>query len=183
MYRYIAFLRAINVGGRNVKMDVLRGFFETLGYADVRTFIASGNVLFKAAGTGGGELQPEIERYLLEKLGYEVATFVRTPDEVRSIIAYEPFSHAELEAAAALNIAFLHEPLDTDARLRLSELETGIDHFHTHGTEVWWLCSARQSESKFSNAVFERKLGIKTTLRGLNTLRRLTAKFPASDED
>ena len=75
---YIAFLRAINVGGRTVKMDRLRGLFEHLGYADVETFIASGNVIFQSPAEDTRALEQQIEAHLAASLGYEVATFVRT---------------------------------------------------------------------------------------------------------
>ena len=78
MTLYIAFLRAINVGGRTVKMDRLRGLFEQVGYADVETFIASGNVIFRSPAEDTQALERQIEAHLAASLGYEVAAFVRT---------------------------------------------------------------------------------------------------------
>ena len=82
MPRCVAFLRAINVGGRTVKMDYLRSLFEDLGFADVETFIASGNVVFESKSKGVEALAKKIESRLGGALGYEVATFLRTDAQI-----------------------------------------------------------------------------------------------------
>ena len=91
MARYIAFLRAINVGGRTVKMDRLRELFEAMKFTDVSTFIASGNVVFNAPGKDPVVLETRIEKHLQQSLGYEVATFLRTPSELATMATFEPF--------------------------------------------------------------------------------------------
>jgi uncharacterized protein (DUF1697 family) len=173
---YIAFLRAINVGGHTVKMDALRELFEALGLAAVETFIASGNVIFESRSKSGA-LERTIEAELQDKLGYEVITFIRTIDEVAAVAAYRPFSKALMDTAGALNVAFLKEPLSATARKKLTTLKSEIDDFHVDGREVYWLCKVKQSESKFSNTLFERALGVRATFRGIGTVRKLTAKY------
>jgi uncharacterized protein (DUF1697 family) len=74
-------------------------------------------------------------------------------------------------------VALLQAPLTREAETRLQALDTDLDAFRTSGREVWWLCQAKQSESTFSNAVFERALGLQATFRNFNTLRRLAAKY------
>lgn len=180
MSRFIAFLRAINVGGHNVKMDELRGLFEALGFSNVETFIASGNVIFDAETENSGDLQKRIEAHLHKALRYEVATFLRTTTEIAEIARYKPFDESKLQAAQTLNVAFLAEPLQAEAQKALMNLSTEIDEFHVHGREVYWLCKKKQSESTFSNAVFERKLKVQTTFRGWNTVLKLAAKYPPS---
>jgi uncharacterized protein (DUF1697 family) len=177
MQRFIAFLRAINVGGHAVKMDHLRQLFESLGLAGVETFIASGNVVFEASPGDARTLEKKIEDRLREALGYEVATFIRTNKELEAIAAYMPFSPADLETAAAFNIAFLHDPLDEPSKQKLMALKTEIDDFHVHEREVYWLCHKKQSESTFSNAVLEKKLGRRSTLRGANTVKKMAEKY------
>ncbi|HWT04028.1 MAG TPA: DUF1697 domain-containing protein [Pyrinomonadaceae bacterium] len=177
MPRYIAFLRAINVGGRNVKMDFLRGLFESLGFSNVEAFIASGNIVFDTASKSPQTLERKIEDRLREALGYEVATFIRTGAELAAVAAYEPFSQSDLDAAAALNIAFLAAGPDDESEQKLMALRTNVDDFHVHGREIYWLCRMKQSESRISNALIERTLGRKTTLRGANTVRRMAAKY------
>ena len=113
--RYIAFLRAINVGGNNiVKMDRLRKFFEGEGFTNVETFIASGNVIFDGAGRTGG-LERAIEAMLKNALGYEVSTFVRTDAELRALAAHDAFAPAAVARATRFSVAFLAKPLDTKA--------------------------------------------------------------------
>jgi uncharacterized protein (DUF1697 family) len=179
MPRYISFLRAINVGGHTVKMDVLRQHFEALGFANVATFIASGNVIFETTAKNTRSLEKRIEEQLHTTLGYEVATFIRTETELSVIAQYQPFSAAALKTAQALNVAFLAEPLDAAAQQKLMALETDIDDFHVHGREVYWLCKKKQSESKFSNAVLEKTIGQAATMRGINTLKKLAAQLGA----
>ncbi len=178
MARYIAFLRAINVGGRIVKMEALQAHFESLGFTDVETFIASGNVIFDAQGKEEA-LRHKIEAPLEAALGHEVTTFLRTPAEVCAVSQFAAFDAALMTSAQALNVAFLHEPLDEIARETLMELRTDIDEFSVNGREVYWLCRKKQSASKFSNALFERKLKVQTTFRGINTVRKLAEKYPA----
>ena len=82
-----------------------------------------------------------------------------------------------MAGAKALNVALLNAPMTAESEARLQSLHTEVDAFLTRGCEVWWLCQVRQSESKFSNAVFEKALGLKVTFRGFNTLERLAAKY------
>ena len=174
--RYIAFLRAINVGGHTVKMEALRQLFESFGFSDVETFIASGNVIFQTTDQDATALESEIASRLHKALGYEVAAFVRTEAELAQIAAYQAFLQSEVDTAAAYNIAFLHNPLDDQGKQKMMALTTDIDRFATHAREVYWLCQKKQSESTFSNAVLEKKLGIKSTLRGVNTVNKLAAR-------
>ena len=177
MSKHIAFLRAINVGGHNVKMDVLREIFESLGVTHVETFIASGNVIFEVKTASIKALEKNIEVKLREELGYEVATFIRTVPELAEIAKYRSFSQAKLDASAALNIGFLAEPLDEKSIQKLMAMKTDIDDFHFHGREIYWLCQIKQSDSKISNAVIEKTLGVKSTLRGVNTVIKMAEKF------
>jgi uncharacterized protein (DUF1697 family) len=177
MSKYIAFLRAINVGGHTVKMDALRQLFESLGFSNVETFIASGNVIFETKAGKAKMLENKIEACLHEALGYEVSTFIRTNAEVAEIAKYEPFPQSQLDAATALNVGFLADPLDDAAKRKLMSLKTDIDDFHVHGREIYWLCKKKQSESKISNAVIEKALGVKSTLRGANTVKKLAEKY------
>jgi len=182
MPRYIAFLRAINVGGHIVKMDHLRALFAALGFANVDTFIASGNVIFESKSKNTKALETQIEDHLHNALGYAVATFIRTDREVREIADYQPFPAAMLEQAVALNIAFLKGPLDETSKQALLGLKTAVDDFHGNGREVYWLCRIKQSDSKFSNALFERITKSKATFRGAKTVMKITAKYPVKSK-
>jgi uncharacterized protein (DUF1697 family) len=177
MGRTFAFLRAINVGGHTVTMERLRELFEQLGLQNVETFIASGNVVFDRGSQDEQAQRKRIEKHLHQSVGYEVVAFLRTERELGALVKGCPFAEAEVAAAQALNVALLQAPLTREAETRLQALGTELDAFRASGREVWWLCQAKQSESTFSNAVFEKALGLKATFRGFNTLRRLAAKY------
>lgn len=177
MTKYIAFLRAINVGGHNVKMDELKKLFESLGFSNVETFIASGNVIFETPSSDMPKLEKKIESMLNEKLKYEVSTFLRTTMELAEISRYKPFKQKEMEAATALNVAFIAEPLDEAAEKKLMTFKNEIDSFHVHGREIYWLCQVKQSDSKFSNAILEKAIGRRSTLRGISTVQKMAEKY------
>jgi uncharacterized protein (DUF1697 family) len=175
--RYVAFLRGINVGGHNVKMEHLRRLFEAEGFSGVETFIASGNVVFETRSRKAATLEERIAVMLQEALGYEVAAFVRTDGELAEMASYKPFRQAELDAALALNVALMGEGLDGDGLRTLASFETDFDKFHAHGREVYWLCYKKQSESEFFKAPFERSVRRRVTWRTVNTVKRLSAKL------
>jgi uncharacterized protein (DUF1697 family) len=182
MPRLVAFLRAINVGGHNVTMQALRRQFEALGFTEVETFIASGNVICTSRSTDRRALQKKIEDRLRIALGYEVSAFMRTGEEVAAIASYKPFADAQMRSAGALCVGFLAEPLGKAATRTLMAFKTSIDDFHGHGREVYWLCRKKQSESTFHNARFERALNIRATFRGVNTVSRLAARHGFSPQ-
>jgi uncharacterized protein (DUF1697 family) len=177
MTRYFAFLRAINVGGHVVKMDRLRQIFESLGFSNVETFIASGNVIFESSSKSVGTLETKVGSGLREALGYEVVTFIRTEAELVEIANYQPFSESDLAAAVSINIVFLGDTLDRKATQGLMALRTEFDDLHLHGREIYWLGRKKQSESVISNAVLQKTLGRPATVRGANTVKKMAAKY------
>ena len=176
MPRLVAFLRALNVGGAHVvKMDALKRHFEAMGFTDVETFIASGNVVFTAKSAKG--LDGKISKALEGALGHAVATFVRPCGDLAVLAAHEPFPRAAVAAALSLSVGFLATELDPDALKKLKVLETDEDRFHVRGRELWWLSRIPQSEAAISGKVLERALGQPTTLRNVNTVRRMAERF------
>jgi uncharacterized protein (DUF1697 family) len=144
------------------------------------SFIASGNIIFETPALDSKLLEEKIQAKLQTDLGYDVATFIRTDQEVNSIAAYEPFSPTVMKASVALNIAFLKDPLDQLSIQKLMALKSNIDDFHIHEREIYWLCLKKQSESTFSNALLEKTLGKQSTLRGIKTIKSLAAIYPAN---
>lgn len=179
MPKYAAFLRAINVGGHVVKMDQLRTLFEGLGFSNVETFIASGNVIFDASARNTRSLERKIEKHLQDDLGYPVATFIRAIADLRAIIDYKPFDKSELEAEGnVLYVGFLAEQPSDAVTKKLRSCATDFDLFQVFGREVYWLLRTKFSESQFSGARLEKTLGMSTTLRNINTIKRIAAKYP-----
>jgi uncharacterized protein (DUF1697 family) len=175
MQRYIAFLRAINVGGRQVKMDRLRALFEEMGFEGVETFIASGNVIFDAKGDAA-KLETKIETHLKEALGFEVATFLRTPAELAALAALRPFD--DEETAHGLYVGFLKAAPSAEARDKLMSLRTETTDFDVRGREVWWLSRISMADSRISNGTLEKALRMSATFRNVTTVRKLAAKYP-----
>lgn len=178
MPKYIALLRAINVGGHLVKMDRLRTLFEAMNLENVETFIASGNVIFDSRTNNSAALATKIEKQLHAALGYPVATFLRNTEELRSIAGYEPFGNA---AAApdvhAVYVGFMASEPDPTSQAKLLSCNSKHEEFHVSGREVYWLSRASFSESKFSGAQLEKVLGRAVTLRNSTTVRKLAAKY------
>lgn len=177
MPRYAAFLRGINISGRVVKMDRLRGLFESLDFAHVETFIASGNVLFSSRSKAGGAMERRIEHGLREALGYQVSTFIRLDSDLAAIAAREPFAAPLVAGAGANYIAFLREAPDAAAKKRVMLLRSQHDSFHFQDRELHVVSRLRYSESAFTFGALEKALGASATVRGINTVRKMAAKF------
>lgn len=180
MPQLIAFLRAINVGGHTVKMEQLRALFAELGFANVETFIASGNVIFDATAEDAHALERQIEAHLQRALGYSVATFIRAPAELAAVAAYQPFAAEPDVAAHGLYVAFLASPPSSAAWQKLLALQTTTDAFHVHERELYWLCRTKMSDSAFSGARLEKTLVLPATLRNMTTVQKLAAKYTSS---
>ena len=177
MSKQIAFLRAVNVGGRRIKMDVLKTLFQHAGLLDVQTFLASGNVIFTIADEELFGLEEKLEQIILEHFGFESQVMIRSMETLEKIQNYQAFLFDEIDQAGAYNVAFLKHELSADAGEKLLALQNDLDRFHVHGKEVYWLCAVKQSESKFSNVVLEKTIGISSTIRGMRTINKLLKKF------
>ena len=105
--RHIALLRAVNVGGRTVKMDRLRALFEELGFERVRTYIQSGNVFFDAPRTTRDVLERRIAEHLASALGFDVGVMVRTLAELEAVVASDHFAGVRVTEDTRLLVAFL----------------------------------------------------------------------------
>jgi uncharacterized protein (DUF1697 family) len=178
MPKYVAFLRAINVGGHIVKMDHLRSLFEALKLSNVETFIASGNVIFDTKTTDTRALESKIEKHLEKQLGYEVLTFVRSLPELKSIAAHKAFNDKELSNDNnTLYVGFLATEPAKAVKEKMASLESAIDMFHLNDREIYWLYRRDAGESKYYGALLEKSLGMKSTLRNVNTIQRLVKKY------
>jgi uncharacterized protein (DUF1697 family) len=176
MTRYIALLRAINVGGHVVKMHELRRQFESMGLKNVETFIQSGNVIFESAAKSSAALEHKIEQQLKKAFGYEVITFVRSVPELTEVTCSKAFSDLRLESGSVLYVAFLREPLSAQVRARLKALEGEVDGFHFGDREIFWLRQP-QPGSPASALLIEKVIGSPSTVRNSSTVKRLVAKY------
>jgi uncharacterized protein (DUF1697 family) len=181
MHHYIAFLRGINLGKRRLSMDELRKRFEELKFADVATFIASGNVIFSSKSADATKLTQTIETHLAKKLGYEVHTFLRTRAEIAAIAKFQPFARADMESADnTVYCSFLKAPLTPAQARGMVACRTDVDELHVAGREFFWLCRIGSAESKVWASPAMRALKLpSSSMRNLNTIQRLASQYPA----
>lgn len=109
MTRYAAFLRGVNLGKRTVKSADLKSAFEAMGFTEVKTLLASGNVLFDARASKG--LKEKIEAGLKSRFGFEVGTVLRSVDELKAMVRSDPFKGLTESEAAKLHVTLSAEPL------------------------------------------------------------------------
>ena len=118
MIKYIAFLRAINVGGKNlIKMDELKKRFETLGFKNVRTYIQSGNVIFQSFTSDQNVLAKKIENLLQKNLSSVVLVFLRTVEELNAIVKFDPYQKQKFKLETKLYITFIKDGLKQKLKL------------------------------------------------------------------
>lgn len=175
MNRYLALLRAINVGGRNVKMDVLREVFAQLGFHAVDTHLASGNVLFDSNANSLLAVRSRIEMALGRALGFEVATILRLQSELAPV-AERARALQSRPGVVAANVGFFVEPPGAAGQSALKAFRSEIDDFELDGRELYWSCARKQSDSGFDSGKLERALKMPVTFRGASTVLQLAEK-------
>jgi uncharacterized protein (DUF1697 family) len=174
--QYVAFLRAINVGGRTVKMMKLREIFESLGFTDVETFIASGNVIFKSRSANTTALESKVEQALEKSLGFDVTTLIRSTTELASIVGFDAFE-GSASPASTTYVGLLKSAPDAATREKVRALSATNDEFRVEGRQLYWLCRTRMMQSIASGALLEKTVGTRATFRNVTTLRKLAAKY------
>jgi uncharacterized protein (DUF1697 family) len=176
MKRYVAFLRGMNLGNRRIKNDELRAEFETLGFEEIATFRASGNVIFSAPEQGEGALRKTIEQGLGDALGYEVPVFLRSCDEVAAIAGQEPFAAKLVEASKGkLQVTLLSDKPAAAMREKVLALATDEDQLAIADRELFWLPSGGTIESSLDVKAIDKALG-KGTQRTMGTLEQIAAR-------
>ena len=160
-------------------MEELRRILAAGGFAEVETFIASGNVLFSSPGRDQRRLEGQAERSLAAALGYSVDVFVRTRDELARVVAHRPCRGNPEDAGGAVYILFLKEPLDAAAPARLQALDTPGDQFSVLDREVYWCRHGKLSESTVKDAQLGRAIGVSATNRKRTTVVRMLERLDA----
>ncbi|HEU4707666.1 MAG TPA: DUF1697 domain-containing protein [Solirubrobacterales bacterium] len=178
MQRYVAFLRGMNLGGRRVKNEELRRHFAEMGFEEVVTFRASGNVIFSSAGRGGeAKLARRVEAELDERLGYDVPVFLRSIEEVAAIAARQPFDPKRVQKSKGkLQISLLMEKPTAAAKKKVLALATDEDLLAIEGRELYWLPSGGLLESELDLKAIEALLGADTR-RTMGTIEQIAAKY------
>jgi uncharacterized protein (DUF1697 family) len=177
MSEYAAFLRGMNVGGHRLSNVELRTRFEKLGFSDVQTFRASGNVIFAGAPEPVTELAAHIEAGLERSLGYAVPVFLRSADEVRQIAAHRPFELSSIEASKGkLQVAMLGAKPAAKVREQILAMAGEEDLLAFGPRELHWLPSGGILDTALDFKAIERLLGPMTT-RTMGTVEQIAVKY------
>lgn len=177
MDRYVAFLRGMNLGGRRIKNEELRRHFEEMGFEEVATFRASGNVVFSSPKREAeAKLARRVEAELDERLGYDVPVFLRSSEEVAAIAAQEPFDARALKGSnGKLQVSLLMKKPTAAQRKKILALATDDDLLAVEGREIYWLPSGGLLESDLDLKAIEKIVGADTR-RTMGTIEQLAAK-------
>jgi len=179
---FISLLRGVNVGGHNkIKMDALRALYESLGLQDCRTYVQSGNVVFKSdspAGEGAGghyipQLATRIEDAIQRRFGFRPDAILRTASELRDVIARNPFSKRRDMNPSKLLVAFLATHPSPDACNRLRTLNIGPEEVRIDGRELYFYFPNGIARAKLSWPLLDRTLKTPLTGRNWNTVMKL----------
>lgn len=178
MKRYVAFLRGMNLGNRRIKNPELIAHFEAMGLEDVATFRASGNVVFvDPASESESKLQERVERELDERLGYDVAVFLRSTKEVAAIAAREPFPAKAIAASKGKpQVVLLGRKPSAKAKTDVAALAPAGDLMVLEGRELHWLPTVGLSETELDTKALDAALG-KGTTRTAGTIEQIAAKY------
>lgn len=172
MKTYIAFLRAINVGGyRKIKMADLKAMFESLGFKNVNTYIQSGNVVFDAPEEKAEELSGIITQQIEDAFGHDVPVLIREPDTLKLLLEKFPF---EEEEGWKRYIGFLSEKPDPDSAENLETASSNIESFEVFEDNLFvFVDKTTDQKPSFSNGFIEKELGMHATTRNLRTIRKV----------
>lgn len=174
MPTYISMLRGINVGGhKKVPMNQLRAMLETLGFKEVRTYIQSGNVIFKAAKGNPADLSRKIEQGVLREFGFSGSVITRTLEELGKAIQSNPFVKECGLTPAKVHIAFLSEAPKADAVKKLEAFASASEQLQHSGREVYLYYKDGMGGAKLTHNVLEKVLAVTATARNWNTVNKL----------
>lgn len=177
MPRHVAFLRAINVGGRRASRDQLTACLESLGFENVTTFRASGNLIFDAPRQSQTALTKRIDDALTESLGYDVRSFLRTAAQVHAIAAHTPFPKKVIDASGGkLQVALLRKRPPKAACDDVLAMATDDDRLAVEGTELYWLPSGGQMQTELNLRAIDDLVG-ENTRRTKSMVGEIAEKF------
>ena len=171
---YVCLLRGINVSGHKIiKMDQLRGACEALGLEDVKTYVQSGNVVFKAPVQAAGKLAEKIAGKVLRQFGFSVPVLVKTAEEISEVTRNNPFLKEKDIDPAKLHVTFLSRAPEKAALKMLDAIAAGPDRFRCSDEVIYLHCPGGYGETKLSNNALEKALSVSATTRNWNTVSKL----------
>jgi uncharacterized protein (DUF1697 family) len=171
--RWAAFLRGINLGKRQLKSAELKAVVESLGFSDVKTLLASGNVVFTADEKDAAALEQKLHDALFEATGLKSEIFLRSPDEMAAVVAANPFPDATSERPSFVVVSFHRKPVDAAAVASLAEIHDGPERMHALGRELYIDFPEGQARSVLHPAMTKAKLDPVNTARNWNTVLKI----------
>ena len=176
MSKYVAFLRAINVGGHNlVAMADLRELFEELGFAEAKTLLQSGNVVFESRKRDSAALEQLLEKETASRLKVAAEYLVRSAEELAAIVEANPFPEEAKSDPAHLHVMFLKSAPAAKNVEALRAAIVGRETIENDGKQLYMVYPDGAGRSKLTAALIDRKLGIRGTARNWNTVLKLLA--------
>jgi uncharacterized protein (DUF1697 family) len=172
--RYVALLRGINVGGKNlIRMPALKACFERNGFEDVSTYIQSGNVVFDSVGVGSAQLTRRIEKMLAESFDYVPTVVVRNQRQMRAIVERAPKGFGSQPAKYRYDVFFLKEPLTASKAMKHVPTNPAVDTVHA-GTGILYFSrlTAKATQSRLNKFVTS-PIYPSVTNRNWNTTKKL----------
>lgn len=180
-HHHLALLRGINVGGKNViAMPALRACFEGLGLGEVRTWIASGNVLFTTGAKDRARLSAKIERALTSAFGYESTVVLRSREEMAAVIARAPRGFGSRPKEHRYDVVFLKEPLDADAAFPLFQPKEGVDRVLAGPGVIYFSRLIAKATQSRLNRIVSLPEYRSMTIRNWNTTTKLAELLSAA---
>lgn len=182
MNQYVALLRGINVGGKNIiKMTDLKACFEGLGFKDVRTYIQSGNVLFRAAGASKARLTKEIEDTLSKQFNYKSRVVVCSHKQMKDIVAQAPEGFGSDPAGYRYDVIFLKEPLTAARAMQSVATKEGVDQAFT-GKDVLYFSRliSKAAQSRLTR-IITMPIYQSMTIRNWNTTTKLLGMMDSAE--
>lgn len=171
----VALLRGINVGGKNrLPMKDLAATFEASGCTDVRTYIQSGNVVYRATEAVARRVPGAVARAIESEHGFASPVVTRTCAELEAAASANPFLKNGVDEKA-LHVAFLLERPTEPLVARLEPDRSPGDRFAVVGREIYLHCPNGIGRSKLTTSYFDAKLGTVSTLRNWRTVQKLVA--------
>jgi uncharacterized protein (DUF1697 family) len=173
--KYIAFLRGINVGGqKTIKMEELKKTFEAMGFANVKTLLASGNVLFDAPMTSKNTLATEIEETLEKTFGHEIGVLIRTIESLQKLADDNPFADVKVTPQTRLYVTFLSENSKSDLTIPYKSPDGNFRILQASSGEVCSVLTLSPNTRTVDlMSILEKEYGKRVTTRNWNTIERI----------
>jgi len=176
--KYAALFRGINVGGKNiVKMAELKELFSVIGFADVKTYIQSGNVIFSSQETTD-IIKSKIQKGFVNAFGFDSAVIIRSEGEFAKIINGLPFSQKEILEAYNINpdvehlyVYLAEAAIEQGSVADMEAKHAGVDRLSLVDREIYLLCQNSIRDSKLAASLA--KLNVPTTARNWKTISKL----------